>query len=931
MDTDLSFGQWLKRRRRGAGLTQEELAERVGYAVATIRKIERDELRPAHQMAERLAEELDIGPADRPAFIRFARDEGADPAPLPTQTAQFAPQPPSPPAHNLPRPLTSLVGREAEIATVQQLLQRDDVYLVTLVGPGGTGKTRLALAVAQRLTADGRNTKYEIRNTEQGVYFVNLVPIRDPNLVPSTIAQTLGVKEQGGQPLLDSLKDWLRDRQTLLLLDNFEQVIAAAPMVADLLAACPGLKALVTSREVLHISGEHEYLVPPLALPPKTEDGVGTTDYGLRTTDYGLRITHYESVQLFVQRARAVQADFTVTQQNAPTVAEICHRLDGLPLAIELAAARVKLFPPEALLARLESRLGLLTGGPRDLPVRQQTLRSAIDWSYDLLNETEKKLFRRLAVFPGRRSLEAATEVCADGDEGRRTEDGEPTDDGRRKTTEDPLLPSSVLCPPSVVDGLASLMDKSLLRQIPSPEGEPRFAMLETIREYALERLRESGEEEAVRRAQADYYLRFVEEAQRHFFGPELGVWLDRVDAELNNIRSVLEWSQSAPPLQAEGGEAEAHRVATGLKIAGLLWRFWALRGHSTEGRVWLDTLLTKGAALPASVRHYPLHTAGNLASDQGDYGRAKELYEECLIFSQELGNELLVAHMHNNLGNIAMMRGDLAQAGTLFERALAGYRALGQTWGAGMVLGNLGDLTRLRGDAQRSRVLLEDSLRLAQQIKDDQRRAETLCTFGLLAHDSGHFQEAARRLEEARDLYTAGGNRLGLAVTLDALGGLARSQGDYPRAVERHRQAMALLRELGDKRSLAYSLYGLARVAQALGDDGQAAAAYTESLTLFRTLGDTGGLAVGLEGVAVLAASTGMAELATRLLGAAAALREAMGFPVPPVDQPAYHATIASLRTAVGEATFATAWAEGQAMTLEQALGYALEAPPQG
>ncbi|MCW5852329.1 MAG: tetratricopeptide repeat protein [Anaerolineae bacterium] len=989
IDTDLSFGQWLKRRRRGAGLTQEELAERVGYAVATIRKIERDELRPAYQMAERLAEELDIGPADRPAFIRFARDEGADISPLPTQTAQVTPQPPPPPAPNLPRPLTSLVGREAEIAAVQQLLQRDDVCLVTLIGPGGTGKTRLALAVAQALMADGRrkteddgrrteggrqktedairNTQYAIRNTEHGVYFVNLVPIHDPNLVPSTIARTLGVKEQASQPLLDSLKDWLRDKQTLLLLDNFEQVIAAAPVIADLLAACPGLKALVTSREVLRISGEHEYFVPPLALPPPTKDGIGNRDYGLPTTDSrlpitddALRITEYEAVTLFIQRARAVKPDFAVIEQNARAVVEICHRLDGLPLAIELAAARVKLFPPEALLARLDSRLGLLTGGPRDLPSRQQTLRGAIDWSYDLLTETEKKLFRRLAVFPGRRSLEAVTAVCADGDEGRMAEDeGPKTKDqqvpssllGPSSLVIGPSvdLPSSVLRlppamggPPSILHGLASLVDKSLLRQVAGPDGEPRFAMLETIREYALERLRESGEEEAVRRALADYYLRLVEEAQRHFFGPQLGMWLERVEGELNNIRAVLEWSQSAPPLtwgcgettppsprqrgEPEAGEATAQRVAAGLEIAGLLWRFWTLRGHFGEGRAWLDGLLTKGAALPASARHYALHTSGNLASDQGEYRRAQELYEECLTLSQELGNQLLVAHMHNNLGNIALIQGDFARARPLFERALAGYQALGQTWGAGMVLSNLGDLARLRGDVQRAGALLEESLRLAQQTQDEQRCAETLYNFGLLAHDQADFYTAQRRLEEALALYRGGGNKLGAALTLDALGTVARRQADFAAAVELHQQALALLRELGDRRGLAYALHGLGRVAQAQGDEGQAAAVYAESLALLFRLGDKGGMTMGLEGAARLAASHDQPYRAGGLFAAAAALREAMGFPVPPVDRSEYEATLARLRMAVGEPAFAQAWGEGQAMTIWQAVNLALE-----
>ncbi|MDQ2998804.1 MAG: helix-turn-helix domain-containing protein, partial [Chloroflexota bacterium] len=517
MDHEQSFASWLKQQRKARDLTQSDLAGLIGCALVTLQKIEEGRRRPSKQVAELLAHHLAIAPAARDAFLRRARAE-----PLIARSTSSTPvsrmYPPTPP--------TALIGREHELAQICALLRTPAARLVTLTGPGGIGKTHLALQLAAQLLDD----------FPDGVYFVDLAPIRDPALVISAIAQTLGIKETGGQPLMVQLKHFLGGK-CLLLLDNFEQVLDAAPLVAELLTTAAQLKVLVTSREVLHVRGEKEAIVPPLALPERADDRpFDPVQDGRPTTDdqhvpaRADTICQYAAVALFVERTQAVKADFVLTNATAGAVAEICVRLDGLPLAIELAAARVKLLAPAALLARLTSRLDLLTGGARDLPARQQTMRNTIAWSYELLSEVEQTLFRRLSVFVGGCTLAAAERVL-------RTEG--------RGLSEDRI--DSVLRPPSsVLDGLAALVDKSLLRQSEDPGGAPRFVMLETIHEYALERLEASGEAERLHRNHAAYYQALGEHVWATEDGPQGGgAWVRRLQPEYDNFRSALAWSQT--------------------------------------------------------------------------------------------------------------------------------------------------------------------------------------------------------------------------------------------------------------------------------------------------------------------------------------------------------------------------------------------------
>ncbi|HET8850938.1 MAG TPA: adenylate/guanylate cyclase domain-containing protein, partial [Ktedonobacteraceae bacterium] len=517
---------------------------------------------------------------------------------------------------SLPVQPTPLIGREQEVVTTGQLLRREDVRLVTLTGPGGTGKTRLGIQVAAGLSdvfADG-------------VYFVSLAPISDAMLVLPAIAKTLGIRDGIGQSLSARLAEVLLKKQVLLLLDNFEQVVGAAPQVADLLSTCPQLKVLVTSREVLHVRAEHEFAVPPLELP----DPAHLSELAA--------IARAPSVALFLQRAQAVKPEFRLTITNARAVAEICVRLDGLPLAIELAAARMKLLSPQVLLTRLGRRLAMLTGGSRDVPARQQTLRNTIEWSYQLLNAWEQRLFRRLSVFVGGCTLLAAEAVCTLPDDG----EGE------------------------VLDGVASLIDKSLLKRMEQAgEGseEPRLLMLETIREYGLEVLAARGEEEIALRAHADYFMQFAEEAEPALKGPQLVMWLERLEREHDNLRAALQWA-------LEGGRAEM-----ALRLGTALERFWVVRGHRNEGRAFLERALAGSAGVTPYVRAKALLAAARLAFIQSNYDQGEVLAQESLALFQELGDRRGIALSLDRLGMAAWRRGNFTAARVLMEEDLALFR----------------------------------------------------------------------------------------------------------------------------------------------------------------------------------------------------------------------------------------------------------------
>jgi predicted ATPase/DNA-binding CsgD family transcriptional regulator len=574
----------------------------------------------------------------------------------------------------LPLFLTSFVGRERESAEARALLRRDDVRLVVLTGPGGVGKTRLAVRVAADL-ADA---------FADGVAFVALAPVADPALAPTTIAQALGLREATGRPVFEALAAFLVPRELLLVLDNLEHLLVVAPAVVDLLAACPRLTVLATSRAVLHVSGEHDYPVPPLPLPP--------ADPGLPPA----RLADYAAVALFAERARAAQAGFALSEANAAAVAEVCRRLDGLPLAIELAAARVAVFPLAALLARLGQRLPLLGAGPRDQPARLQTMRAAIAWSHDLLSPEERALFRRLVVFVGGFSLESVEAVASRTGEQARSR-GEET---ANSSTPRLLDPST-----SVLDGIASLLDKSLVRKDEESGGEPRFSLLEVVREYALERLEASGEEAATRDAHAAHFLRLVRDARVRFEGSERNAARDHVAREHGNLRAALGWAVAR-------GDAQ-----TAQALASELARFWVVLGYITEARDWLDRVVAMEGTSSPATRVQALYWAAGFAVAQNGLDRATALATEALALAQASGYRLGVGMSLQQLGAIAEWRGNGKQAEALEEEALALFRALDEPVWEGVTLRHLGVAASERGDHARATVRHQEALAIWRRL----------------------------------------------------------------------------------------------------------------------------------------------------------------------------------------------------------------------
>jgi predicted ATPase len=648
-------------------------------------------------------------------------------------------------AHNLPSPATPLVGRARELAAVAEVLLRPDVRLLTLTGTGGTGKTRLALAAA----AQARDAFAD------GVWLVNLDPVRDPAHVVPTIAQTLGVKERAGEPLLAALTAFLRDRRLLLVLDNFEQVVSAAADVASLIEASPRSKLLVTSRTPLRVYGEHRYPVPPLGVP----------DLGrLPSPD---AIAGYEAVALFLQRAQAAHGVFRAAPEELPTVAEICARLDGVPLAIELAAARVRIVPPPALLARLDRRLPMLTGGARNLPARQQTLRATIDWSYELLDQHEQALFRRLSVFAGGCTLELAEQVCGT------ASPPEPVAGGGAG-------------PPDVFDGLASLVDKSLLERRDGHGGESRFVMLETIREYAGERLERSGEAVRLRGAHAGAFLALAEQADAGLAGGTEESWLARLDLEQENLRAALTWTIAHGPAEVA------------VRLAGALWRFWFLRGHLTEGWRALERALAVGGAVSPAWRARATNAAGNVALARGEWAEARALQEQSLALHRETGNRLGVAATLVNLGNVALDLNDYERAGALYEESLALYRELGDRSGTAVALNNLGLIRREMGRRDEAIALHEESLALRRALGDRYGIAQALDNLGRVELDHGELEPATRLLREGLALFRELGNRLSTPLAIEGLATAAASGGDPARAARLWGAAESLRAALG-------------------------------------------------------------------------------------------------------------------------------------
>ncbi len=824
------FGDLLRKHRIAANLTQEALAERAGLSTRGISDLERGaRTHPYRETLGMLVSALALSGAERAAFVRAAQRPGRPNAAIRERGER----------PRLPEPLNRLIGREQELAAVGALLGDESVRLVTMTGTGGVGKTRLALAAAAAASGVFAD----------GAVFVDLASLRDPDRVPERIAATLGLEGQKATSMLDAVRRFLESRRVLLLLDNFEHLLPAAPVVSDLLRTCAGVKALVTSREPLRLHGEREFAVRPLALPAAN----GATPPAA--------LAENAAVRLFVERAGEAASGFRLAPEQAATAAAICRRLDGLPLAIELAAPRVKALPLPALLGRLESRLPALADGPRDAPARQRTLRDAIAWSYDLLTPEEQRLFRRLGVFGGGWTLEAAEAVG-----GRESGVGgtaeEPSSDFRPPTSD------------SVLDVLASLIDKSLV-QASGNGPEPRFAMLETIREFAGERLRaDAAEHDAVHGAHARFFRELAASAHVGLVGSDQMAWLERLDAEDANVMGALSWT-------LEHDEADA-----GLVFASCLWRYWATRGRLGEGRDWLERALGRPGAgdADAGARADAQNGLGNLLGDIGEYGAARQHYEEALALRRSLGDDEGVAGTLNNLGLISAWLGEYERATSLHGESLELRRALGDALGEAQSLSNLGDVMTASGDFERA---------------------------------EGFHQAALTLREAARDA-------AGSAYAHYNLGELARLRGDDAGAERHLRESAGRFGDLGDRLGIAYAQWSLGELASRQGDQGRAAALLGSALETRLDMGDRRGVVECLEGIGLMALRDDAVLTGMSLLGFALRQREAMSCPVPPTSRAEHERELERTRERQGDSAVDDRPRELELTTLQQALAAA-------
>lgn len=845
--------------------------------------------------------------------------------------------------NNLPVQLTTFVGRERDIAEVIRLLSAS--RLLTLTGPGGGGKTRLALQVAAELLPEYRD----------GVWLAELATLTDPTFLPQTVAAKLSVREQPGRPPMATLAEYLRSKSLLLILDNSEHVIdTCALLVDELLHTCPGLHILATSREALHIPGEIVYAVPPLSLP---EGGRPSID----------DLTRSEAGRLFIERATLARPGLALQNEHAATLAQICSRLDGNPLAIELAAARVKVLSIKEIASRLDDLFRLLTEGGRTTLPRHRTLEATIDWSHNLLTEQEKILFRRLSVFAGGWTLDAAEEVCAgDGLEAR-----------------------------DVLDLQARLVEKSLVI-VESQVEQSRYRMLETIQEYSRGKLSQSGEAIVIGGRHLDWFLSLAERAKNELRGPNQAEWLNRLDADHGNFRVALKQSLIA--------------VATdkGLRLAGALGRFWYRRGHLIEGRKWLESVLARGEGAPASVRAEALYVAGRLATGLSDYDAARAFDEESLRIFREIGDKRGMAESLHALSHVAEVRGDYAAARSLCEESLAIFREIGDRRGIAVVLIDLGRVTHMQGEITQSQPLLdqgmalsreigerliigaalhalagvrkdradytvaqsllkdsvaifqqlgderyiawsvsglaaiacslgkydearrlyEDSLRVFGEVGDRHRKAESLQGLGDVMHALGDLAGSRRHYEESLSLYRSLNHTWGSAEVLCHLGSAAIGQGDQAAARSLLEESLRLSQEVGHKRNTGSVLCAFGKLALLAREYGHAASFYREALVLVHGLDEKRGVAACLEGLAAVAVGRGQLDHAAKLYAAAGALREVIGAPLPPAERAETDRSVAALGKVAGASRFGHARSEGRAMTLDQAVACALNDP---
>jgi predicted ATPase/DNA-binding XRE family transcriptional regulator len=798
----IAFGMWLRQRRRELDLTQQAFADQVGCARITLSRIEADTLKPSRELALLLLEKVGIPESERESWVRFARGQGG----MPSQGQSVSvPKP----LTNLPTFLTSFIGREKEQADLSKLI--DKHRLVTLTGSGGTGKTRLSLQVALE----------QLGNFKAGVWLVELAPIRDAAFIVSTIASVFNLREGQGLPLLNTVMDYLRAKEVLLLLDNCEHLVEASAQIANqLLLTCPHLKIIASSREALGIDGETVYRVPSL-----NQD---------------------EAIRLFAECATKTEPHFHMTDKNASFVAQICSRLDGIPLAIELAAARVKIFTPQQIAERLDDRFQLLTSDSRIALPRQQTLRALMDWSYLTLNEMEQHTLRGLAVFSGGWTFEAAESVIGESE---------------------------------ALSGLSGLVNKSLIN-VEEQDGKSRYTFLETIRQYAMDKLLESGEAPLARDRHLDYYLKLAKGASKEFFGTDRKYWSKVLELEHDNLRSALRWGLDRDPLQA-------------LTLAGFLGDFWMMHGYLMEGQAWCTAAL-------ASVEKLP-H-----ADSAIDRGRARGFH--------------VWAVLANN-------RGEHRVARTAVEKAIDLYRQLGDTKGMAGSLIVLGTASGFSGDPLVAFDSIRESERISREMGHTFELAWALAALSLLTFQTrGPAAEKEVEAYVQESLSLVRDNPLGNVFSKEFLARQAYVRGDIVTARKYADEVLAYYQEMGVTLRYTTVKSTMAHFLRKMGNFAEALPLYRETIVGYQDLGHRGAIAHQLECFAFIAKAQELGERAVKLFGAAEALREISNSLMTPQEQIEYDQQLAGLRAGMDEAVFTQLWAEGRAMTMDQAIAFAME-----
>ena len=859
-----SFGNWVRHRRKTLDLTQQELAKRVGCSISLIFKIESDERRPSRQIAELLAECLEIPPDHRPLFLKVARQEkgiqnlesipNSPTQPLPLITEQFK--------SNLPLPTTPLIGREHEVAMVVQQLLEPACRLLTLTGPGGVGKTRLALEVAQRLRDE----------FQQGVYFVPLVGITSADFIFPAIADSLGFAVANVGDVKTQLCHFLNRKNILLVLDNLEHLMDGVQLLCELLASASEIKILTTSREPLNLRPEWTFQVQGLPIPSNiSRDNLESNS----------------AAALFMQRARQARLDFSPTDGDLSYIERICQLVEGSPLGLELAAAWVRTLSCPEIAREIETNLDFLMSARRDLPQRHHSMRAVFDYSWHLLSTKEQNVMMRLSVFRGGFTRDAVAQVCG-----------------------------------ASLAVLSALVDKSLVRY----NASNRYDLHELIRQYARGWLIRSGDFEEARNQHFKFFLALVEQGKQKVSGAEQILWLDRLEEDHDNLRAALEWALRTEEADTKASKhRETPAVKEALRLAGELHIFWKRRSHWAEGREWLQRALAQCICLPCTrERLIALNAAALLAVEQADTRSASEYAEQNLTLSQQLGDLRLLATAFNTFGMVRWKQKKYAEARALCEQGLALFRELGDQFGVADSLHSLGHITVNQDDLEAAQSYLKESLFISQALENKIGYVEALGDLGLVAYLKRDYTVAQSYLEESLKLFQEANLLPGVVSALNRLGDLARCQGDYQKAEQLYQQGLSLYREMGDLDEIPSMLHNLGYTAQHTNEPLKALALFREALFIQYKMGNRGGIAECLMGLAGVFAQQGQVKTGARLLGAAEALRVKVGSSLWPANCVECDRILACLKESLDEQAFAAAWNEGQSLTIEQAVAEA-------